>query len=34
VWYDNEFGYACQVVRVLQKAAGIAYPLVPKDLVV
>jgi glyceraldehyde 3-phosphate dehydrogenase len=34
VWYDNEFGYACQVVRVLQKAAGIVYPLVPKDLVV
>jgi len=34
VWYDNEFGYACQVVRVVQKAAGIAYPLVPKDLVV
>jgi len=34
VWYDNEFGYACQVVRVLQKCAGIAYPLVPKGLVV
>jgi glyceraldehyde 3-phosphate dehydrogenase len=34
VWYDNEFGYACQVVRVLQTAAGIAYPLVPRDLVV
>jgi len=23
VWYDNEFGYACQVVRILQKMAGI-----------
>jgi len=34
VWYDNEFGYACQVVRVLQKVAGIVYPLVPIDLVV
>lgn len=34
VWYDNEFGYACQVVRVVQQMAGIAYPLVPKDLVV
>ena len=31
VWYDNEFGYACQVVRVVQKWAGIAYPLVPQD---
>lgn len=28
-WYDNEFGYACQVVRVAQKWAGIQYPLVP-----
>ena len=33
VWYDNEFGYACQVVRVLQKAAGISYPLIPNDVV-
>lgn len=32
VWYDNEFGYACQVVRVAQKMAGISYPLVPKDV--
>ncbi len=32
VWYDNEFGYACQVVRVVQKWAGISYPLVPKDV--
>lgn len=32
VWYDNEFGYACQVVRVVQKWAGIAYPLIPKDV--
>lgn len=32
-WYDNEFGYACQVIRVVQKWAGIAYPLVPKDVV-
>ena len=31
VWYDNEFGYACQVVRVVQKWAGIQYPLVPQD---
>ncbi|MFP6835508.1 MAG: glyceraldehyde-3-phosphate dehydrogenase [Pseudomonadales bacterium] len=33
VWYDNEFGYACQVVRVVQKWAGIRYPLFPKDVV-
>ena len=35
VWYDNEFGYACQVVRVVrvvQKWAGITYPLVPQDV--
>ena len=31
-WYDNEFGYACQVVRVVQKWAGINYPLIPKDV--
>ena len=33
IWYDNEFGYACQVVRVVQKWAGISYPLIPKDVV-
>jgi len=33
VWYDNEFGYACQVVRVVQKWAGISYPLIPKEVV-
>jgi glyceraldehyde 3-phosphate dehydrogenase len=32
VWYDNEFGYACQVVRVVQKWAGISYPLIPRDV--
>ena len=32
VWYDNEFGYACQVVRVVQKWAGIRYPLIPGDV--
>lgn len=29
VWYDNEFGYTCQVVRVGQKMAGIQYPIIP-----
>ena len=33
VWYDNEFGYACQVVRVAQKWAGIRYPLIPDNMV-
>jgi glyceraldehyde 3-phosphate dehydrogenase len=31
VWYDNEFGYSCQVVRVVQKMAGISYPLIPEN---
>ena len=32
VWYDNEFGYSCQVIRVVQKIAGITYPLIPNDV--
>ncbi|MEM7219125.1 MAG: glyceraldehyde-3-phosphate dehydrogenase [Pseudomonadota bacterium] len=32
VWYDNEFGYACQVVRLVQRWAGISYPLIPRDV--
>lgn len=31
VWYDNEFGYACQVMRVLQKMAGVELPELPFD---
>jgi glyceraldehyde 3-phosphate dehydrogenase len=31
-WYDNEFGYSCQVVRIVQKLAGIRYPLIPEDV--
>ena len=23
VWYDNEFGYSCQVVRVMEDMAGV-----------
>lgn len=30
VWYDNEFGYSCQVIRVIQKLAGIAHIKFPK----
>ena len=29
VWYDNEFGYSCQVVRVMQEMAGIFVPNLP-----
>ncbi|WP_243372126.1 glyceraldehyde-3-phosphate dehydrogenase [Geotalea sp. SG265] len=29
VWYDNEFGYSCQVVRMLQKMAGLELPALP-----
>jgi len=31
VWYDNEFGYSCQVVRVAQKMGGIKYPVIPRQ---
>ncbi|MCS6711827.1 glyceraldehyde-3-phosphate dehydrogenase [Brachybacterium sp. EF45031] len=30
VWYDNEFGYSCQVVRVIERMAGEALPTFPK----
>ena len=29
VWYDNEFGYSCQVVRLVQQMAGIHFPSFP-----
>jgi len=29
VWYDNEFGYSCQVTRMVQKMAGLELPSVP-----
>ena len=29
VWYDNEFGYSCQVMRVVQAMAGLHYPTLP-----
>lgn len=30
-WYDNEFGYSCQVHRVLEKMAGVSYKVYPKE---
>ncbi|MFO0695295.1 MAG: glyceraldehyde-3-phosphate dehydrogenase [Polyangiales bacterium] len=29
-WYDNEYGYSCQVVRLLQQVAGVLPPAFPK----
>lgn len=34
VWYDNEFGYSCQVVRVMEEMAGVNPPSYPaRDIV-
>lgn len=29
VWYDNEFGYSCQVVRVMEEMVGVHRPSFP-----
>ncbi len=29
VWYDNEFGYSCQVVRLVERLAGLRMPSFP-----
>ncbi|MGK2944738.1 MAG: glyceraldehyde-3-phosphate dehydrogenase, partial [Desulfuromonadales bacterium] len=29
VWYDNEFGYSSQVVRLVQNLAGLELPVLP-----
>jgi glyceraldehyde 3-phosphate dehydrogenase len=31
LWYDNEFGYSCQVHRILEQMAGIDYAVFPKQ---
>ncbi len=31
-WYDNEFGYSCQVVRVLEKMAGVEWQIYPRSI--
>ncbi|WP_111765749.1 glyceraldehyde-3-phosphate dehydrogenase [Nakamurella deserti] len=33
VWYDNEFGYSCQVIRVLEEMAAVNPPKFPRLLV-
>lgn len=30
-WYDNEFGYSCQVHRVLEQMAGVNYRIYPRE---
>jgi glyceraldehyde 3-phosphate dehydrogenase len=30
LWYDNEFGYSCQVFRILEQMAGVHYAVYPK----
>ena len=30
-WYDNEFGYSCQVHRILEQMAGVEYAVYPQD---
>ena len=34
VWYDNEVGYSCQVLRIAEQMGGAAYPTVPAEKVV
>ncbi len=29
VWYDNEFGYSCQVMRCIRDMAGLTFPTLP-----
>ncbi len=33
VWYDNEVGYSCQVLRIAEQMAGIKYPHLPVEKV-
>ena len=31
LWYDNEFGYCCQVARMVYKMAGLKFQVYPQD---
>ena len=31
LWYDNEFGYSCQVHRMLEQIAGVQYAVYPQE---
>ena len=29
IWYDNEFGYSCQVIHCMEQMMGVRYPTYP-----
>jgi glyceraldehyde 3-phosphate dehydrogenase len=31
VWYDNEYGYSCQVIRMMQDVIGLKPPRIPAE---
>ncbi len=31
VWYDNEYGYSCQLIRILREISGAALPVYPVE---
>ena len=31
LWYDNEFGYSCQVHRILEQMSGLDFAVYPKE---
>jgi glyceraldehyde 3-phosphate dehydrogenase len=31
VWYDNEVGYSCQVLRISEQMCGVSYPKIPAE---
>ncbi|MEH0740149.1 glyceraldehyde-3-phosphate dehydrogenase [Vibrio cholerae] len=31
IWYDNEFGYSCQVVHCMEQMMGVRYPTFPQS---
>ncbi len=31
VWYDNEVGYSCQVLRIAEQMGGVSYPKIPAE---
>lgn len=32
VWYDNEVGYSCQVLRIAEQMCGVSYKKIPAEL--
>ncbi|HDI2992964.1 TPA: glyceraldehyde-3-phosphate dehydrogenase, partial [Acinetobacter baumannii] len=31
VWYDNEVGYSCQVLRIAEQMCGVSYKKIPAE---